>query len=502
MAPRLALLNLCAAVAIAGGSLVLGAEPHSEANVTYVTRAGANGPTELQMNIVVPGGPAAKRPCIVCIHGGGWAAGKRQDLDELTRQLSTQGFVAATVSYRFAPAEHFPAQIMDCAEAVRFLRVNAERFGIDPDKIGAVGFSAGGHLSMMLGVGDAGDGLGIEGEAGKPSGKVNAVVSFFGPTLLGASDFSPQTTKILDGLIGAEAEGRADRARAASPVTYLTKGDAPLLLLQGTADPLVPATQATLMVDAMAKAGVAGRAEIIAGAGHGWNGAELERTLKETVEFFKAELHVKQTAAAPAGPVKLAVTVNSDEAPDLKEWGEKAKALCEEWYPRLLKEYPSEGFKPRESLTIVFEKTMKVPATTGGGKMSVNAEYVRSHPGDVGMVIHELFHVVQSYPRQKADMGWLTEGIADYVRFWEFEPQTHQRQINKEKASYRNSYRVTAAFLGWVESKTPGSVAKLNAQLRKGGRDETVFKDVVGTDVDELWKGFVEAGAPSEPARK
>lgn len=475
------------------------AQPHSEKDVTYVTRMVEGKPTELQMNVAVPAGmkEGEKRPCIVCIHGGGWSGGQRQHLDELTRRLAGQGFVAATVSYRFAPADKFPAQIFDCAEAVRFLRENADRFGVDPDRVGAVGFSAGGHLSMMLGAGDAGDGLGIEGGEGKPSGKVNAVVSFFGPSLLGAADFPQQTTGILDGLIGADANGRAERAKAASPVTYVNKGDAPMLLFQGTADPLVPTSQAVLMVEALGKVGVPARAELIAGAGHGWGGPELERTLKVTVEFFRDYLKAKGKAAGNDGAT---FALNCDEAPDLKEWGEQAKALCEAWYPRLVKEYTSEGFKPNEKITIAFRKSMGVPAATGGGIISVNAEYVRGHKGDVGMMIHELFHVVQAYPGQKADMGWLTEGIADYVRFWQYEPRTRQGQIDGKTASYRNSYRVTAAFLAWVEAQKPGSVVELNARMRKGGVDETVFVDVCGKSVDELWAEFVAAGAPSSPS--
>ncbi len=481
------------------------AQPHSEKDVPYATRKvdGLDAPLALQMNVVVPEGLKAgeKRACVVCIHGGGWAAGRRQDLDELTRQLAAQGFVAATVSYRFAPANRFPAQIVDCAEAVRFLRVNAGRFGVDPQRIGAVGFSAGAHLSMLLGVGDAGDGLGIEGKEGEPSGKVQAVVAFFGPTQLGAADFPAITVPILDGLIGKEADGRAERTKAASPLTYVNKGDAPMLLLQGTADNLVPASQALLMADAMGRAGVAGRAEILAGAGHGWGGPELERSLKATVEFFKEQLKARDGAAAPRRVDEGGTTfaLNCDEAPDLKEWGERAQKVCEEWYPRLVKEYGSEGFKPAEKVNIVFRKTMRVPAATGGGTISVNADYVRGHQGDMGMMVHELFHVVQSYPRQKGDVGWLTEGLADYVRFWQYEPQTKQRQIDREKASYRNSYRVTAAFLGWLEKKSPGSAVKLNAQMRKGGNDESIFKSVIGTDVDTLWRGFVEAGAPSSP---
>lgn len=496
-------LHFAFAIAVLASAAL--AQPHSEKDVSYATRKvdGLDVPVTLRMNVVVPEGLKAgeKRACVVCIHGGGWAAGRRQNLDELTRQLASQGFVAATVSYRFAPKDRFPAQIIDCAEAVRFLRGNADRFGVDPDRVGAVGFSAGAHLSMLLGVGEAGDGLGIEGREGEPSGKVQAVVAFFGPTQLGAADFPAITVPILDGLIGKEAAGRAARTKAASPLTYVTKGDAPMLLLQGTADNLVPATQALLMVDAMGKAGVAGRAEFLAGAGHGWGGAELERSLKATVEFFKEQLKVRDGAAAPkeGGESGATFTLNCEEAPDLKEWGERAVKVCEEWYPRLVKEYASEGFKPAETVNIVFRRTMRVPAATGGGTISVNADYVRGHQGDMGMMVHELFHVVQSYPRQMGDVGWLTEGLADYVRFWQYEPQTKQRQVDGNRASYRNSYRVTGAFLGWLEKKNPGSAAKLNAQMRKGGNDETIFTSVIGTDVDTLWSEFVEAGAPSSP---
>lgn len=485
---------------------LIGEEPRSERDVTYATRNvdGMNDPDGLRMNVVVPVGvkEGERRACVVCVHGGGWSGGHREDLDELTRRLAGEGFVAATVSYRLAPRDRFPAQINDVAEAVRFLRVNAGQYGVDPGRIGAVGFSAGGHLAMLLGVGDAGDGLGIEGglsmegdARGQFSGKVQAVVAFFGPTSLGAADFPAQTVPILDALVGPEKEGREARVKAASPLTYVGKGDAPMLLFQGTADPLVPASQAVLMAEAMGKAGVRGRVELIAGAGHGWGGADLERTYRETVEFFKKELAGKPEAAAGA----FTFTVNADEAPDLAEWGEKAKRVCEEWYPRMVREYGGEGFVPASKVSIVFRKTMGVPAATGGGEISVNAEYVRGHRDDLGMLVHELFHVVQAYPGQKSDVGWLTEGLADYVRFWQFEPGVKQRAIDKEKASYRNGYRVTAAFLGWLEKRSAGSVAKLNARMRKGGNDAGIFKDVLGTDVDALWREFVEGGAPSSP---
>lgn len=496
------------------------AEPKSARDVTYATRPGKDGgkDVELQMNVVVPKETSTRHACIVCIHGGGWAAGKRQDLDLLTQKLAEQGFVAATISYEFAPAHKFPAQIIDAADAVRFLKSNSERFGIDPERIGAVGFSAGAHLAMLLGVGDKGDGLGIEASDHAPSAKVNAVVSFFGPTLLGANDYGANTTKILDDLIGAEPEGRKERAAAASPLTFVNKGDAPMLLLQGTEDNIVPSTQAVLMINALSKAGVPARCELIAGAGHGWGGKELERSVIVTIAFFKEQLDSKkapasrpETQAAPeigkdararvsAAAKETKFELVCDETPELKAWGEQAVEICREWYPKLCGEYATADFVPRGTIKVEIRKTLGAPAWTAGDTISVNAEYLKNAPKDFGMVVHELFHVVQSYPGQKSDLGWLTEGIADYVRFWEYEPQTRQSKIGA-KASYKNGYRVAGAFLAWLEQDKPGTVARLNAALRKGGADNAAVAGVIGGDIENKWKEFVAAGAPSEPKR-
>jgi len=282
------------------------AEDVTEArDVVYAVRDQADGTKlELKMNVYRPepegageaSGEAAgerdAKACIIVIHGGGWAAGKREDMDGLARHFAQRGFVATTISYRLAPVDPFPAQVIDCADAVKFMRRHAAEYGIDPDRIGAVGVSAGAHLSMMLATVDPGDGLGVGPDgAGEVSGKVQAAVSVVGPTLLNADDVPVNTRGIVDGFIGAGEEGRDERCVKASPLTYVSAGDGPMLLFAGTEDPLVPATQALRMVAAMGKAGVPGRAELIAGAGHGWMGEELERTLEASTEFF--ELHLK-----------------------------------------------------------------------------------------------------------------------------------------------------------------------------------------------------------------
>lgn len=288
--------------------------PKFTPNITYTSypREGAP-PLELMLNLAQPADlkPGEARPCIVAIHGGGWAAGRREDLNFLVSEAAKQGFVAATVSYRFAPGFRFPAQIEDCAAAVRFLKQNAEKYGIDPDRIGAIGFSAGAHLAMLLAVGGENDGLGMKAADSTVTGRVRAAVSFFGPTDLPSKDFSPTTTQILNGLVGADdiidGLSKVDRAKKASPVTYVTKDDSPILMFFGTKDPLVPHTQAYGMLDAMTKAGVNGRAEIIANEGHGFKMPEMTRTLKDASEFLLESMPAapKQAeATAPVAPLK------------------------------------------------------------------------------------------------------------------------------------------------------------------------------------------------------
>ncbi len=204
-------------------------------------------------------------------------------------------------------------------------------------------------------------------------------------------------------------------------------------------------------------------------------------------------------APTPVAPA-LAVTVVSTDAPDLEEWGQKAAKICEAWYPRLVTELTSEAFTPRDSIKIVFRKKMRAPAATAGDTIFVSAPYVRDHADDLGMMVHELAHVVQAYPGQKEDLGWLTEGIADYIRFWVYEPQTRQAPIDRERASYRNSYRTSAAFLGWLSAtRDKAIVNKLNARLRAGNADAKIFEELLGASVDDLWAAFIAAGAPCEP---
>ena len=255
-------------------------------DVTYATVEGQ----ELKLDLAWPKGLDHAVPAVVVIHGGGWSAGKRQDMAGFMREAAAHGFVSATVSYRLTPKHPFPAQVEDVKAAVRYLRAHADELKIDPKQIGALGVSAGAHLAMMLGTMDSGDGL--EGNGGNPEqpSKVQAVVSFVGPCNLVRDDYSQMATQILQAFVGGPPTEKKTECRQASPITYVNKGDAPILLFFGTKDPLISFDQAFEMATALTKAEVPARVELIVGAGHGWLGEEMARTIHASLAFFDDKL--------------------------------------------------------------------------------------------------------------------------------------------------------------------------------------------------------------------
>jgi acetyl esterase/lipase len=260
---------------------------------------GKGGDESLQLDLALPKGASKPTAGIVFIHGGGWARGNRAAHVGQVKEVAAQGYLAATVSYRFAPKHPFPAQVEDCKCAVRYLRAHASELNLDPKRIGAIGFSAGAHLSMMLGTLDTQDGL--EGNGGwqdQPS-KVQAVVAYFGPTDL-TVEYPPASREIVAGLIGGTLADKSQDYRRASPIAYVDKSDAPMLLFQGTTDVLVPYQQGIAMAEALVKAGVPGRVELMLGHGHGWGGKELTRTAFASMQFFQEWLVEKPLAAGTA----------------------------------------------------------------------------------------------------------------------------------------------------------------------------------------------------------
>ena len=195
-------------------------------------------------------------------------------------------------------------------------------------------------------------------------------------------------------------------------------------------------------------------------------------------------------AAEP--PAAAVVTVDVSEMPDLQEWGDKAKALVEKWRPVIADLLQSDGFTPPTEVKIVFKKEMKGVAYTVGDTITIAGRWVHQHPDDFGMVAHELTHVVQGYKGAPREAGWVVEGMADYVRFFKYEPDADLGPVNTGKAGYRDGYRTAAKFLSWIEkTHDKDIVAKLNRALRKREYKESLFQDATGKSLDDLWAEFV-----------
>ena len=173
---------------LTGGTSAASAPEVKEAlDVVYAT---ANG-EDLKLDLYTPANLKDPAPLIIYIHGGGWMGGNKAVGRVIASAMAAQGYVSATVGYRLAPKARFPAQVQDVRNAVRFFRANATKYGIDSQRVGAFGHSAGGHLSLMLGLMDPADKLAGEEPLNAESSQVQAVVNFVGPTDLTRTNWTP-----------------------------------------------------------------------------------------------------------------------------------------------------------------------------------------------------------------------------------------------------------------------------------------------------------------------
>ncbi len=248
----------------------------------------------LQLDMARPKIGDGPFPAVVCIHGGGFRAGTRQSYDGLCIKLAQHGYVAVTVTYRLAPKFQFPAAVHDTKAAVRWVRANAAKYKIDPERIGTTGGSAGGHLAQFLGV--TSDVKEFEGTGGNPdvSSKVACVVNVYGP-----SDFTKSYGKSVDAhevlplWLGGNLETARPQHIRSSPLSWVTPNAAPTLCIHGTEDKYVAHEQAVWIVDKMKAANVSAELLTLEGAGHGFKGKDAETADKALIAYFDTRLKKK-----------------------------------------------------------------------------------------------------------------------------------------------------------------------------------------------------------------
>lgn len=204
--------------------------------------------------------------------------------------------------------------------------------------------------------------------------------------------------------------------------------------------------------------------------------------------------------AAPA-PFQPTITVDVSDNPQATAWAGEAQKVVQEWFPIVWRLLATDGRTPPREIKLIFRKTSSAPAYASGGAITVNGEWIAQHPDDFGMMIHELTHIIQSYPPGRDKPGWLVEGIADFIRWWRYEPEGPRPRIDPTKASYRDSYRTTAAFLAWVTAKYDRNIVpRLDRALRTSTYSDALFKQVTGKDLDTLWSEFAPKPNPAQPA--
>jgi acetyl esterase/lipase len=257
-------------------------------DLAYVT----NGHERQKLDLYVPQSDKPL-PLIVWVHGGAWKQGSKDRTPALP--LLRDGYAVASINYRLSQHATFPAQIEDCKAAIRWLRANSKKYNLNPDRVGVWGASAGGHLVALLGT--TGDVKALDGNLGNTdrSSRVQCVCDWFGPTDFRQIGSAGGAAGPVAELLGGPVSDKKEIAAQASPVTHVTKDDAPFLIMHGDKDSLVPLSQSQVLVEALKKAGVEVDLRVLEGAGHGGAQFTSPESMKMIREFFDKHLRlVKQ----------------------------------------------------------------------------------------------------------------------------------------------------------------------------------------------------------------
>ncbi len=238
------------------------------------------GEVKLLLDLYRPAEFEGDLPVVIWVHGGGWLKGSKDKCK--ATWLVEHGYAVASINYRLADVAQWPAQIDDCHDAVRWLRRNADEYGLNPANIGVWGGSAGGHLVALMGTRPVDE-----------LGRVQAVCDWFGPSeLLTMPPNNGPKAATSNGakLLGATVREVPELAKDASALDQVSSDDAPFLIQHGSEDPGVPLEQSAKLHAKLEAAGVESTFEVIEGAGHGgpeFNSAEVRASIRE---FFDRHL--------------------------------------------------------------------------------------------------------------------------------------------------------------------------------------------------------------------
>lgn len=257
------------------------------------------GGRELKLDVFAPESQVGLAPAIVYVLGSGWNGGDKSHFWRQAAHMATLGFVGVCIEHRGSAEAHYPAAVDDAKTAVRWLRANATRYRVDPERIGAAGGSSGGHIASMLGVTRSMASMSEASEYAGFSADVRAVAAFNPALDLRVVGTTAEGRPLPERFLGVPMDEDPARWAAASPITRVDRNSAAFLILHGTDDVATPYAQATAMVRTLEQAGVSVELLTADGVGHGFFNTPpwYQPTLERMAEFF---VRVLGPGAGPA----------------------------------------------------------------------------------------------------------------------------------------------------------------------------------------------------------
>jgi acetyl esterase/lipase len=250
--------------------------------------------TKHLLDIYLPPNAKGKVPLVIFVHGGGWLGNdKYADIGYMKKTVAevvSSGFALASIDYRFSTQSIFPAQIQDCNRAISYLFDNADKYGLDKNRIAVMGFSAGGHLASLIGLSRNNDVNNFFMPGTTKSFNIKAVIDFYGPAelILFPGNNDPKSPESI--LIGATPLSRPDLAKAASPVSYVDKNDPPFLIIHGEKDDLVSIKQSQLLSSWLNVAGVQNELVTVKDAPHFGVMFDSDEVRNKVITFIKKQM--------------------------------------------------------------------------------------------------------------------------------------------------------------------------------------------------------------------
>lgn len=282
------------ALALVAAAPPAGAQAGTE--VQRDVRYGTAGGKPLLLDAYLPASGADRRPAVVMIHGGGWRVGDKASWADEANRFAARGWVAFSVNYRLDEPSAFPAEVDDVQAAVRWVRSHAGEYRVDPERIAALGESAGGHLTAMLAtLGDGALGRGARIRVG----------AAWSPPVDLAELARIRGDQWSTPLLGCPLATCPDRFAQASPVTFVDRSDAPLYLINST-DEMVPLSQAQALAARLTAAGVDHQLDVLPGTRHALD--FREDAWAPTIAFLDAHIDAAAPAGGSGSPVPVALT--------------------------------------------------------------------------------------------------------------------------------------------------------------------------------------------------